>query len=208
MANALKITEILLNNNPEPKIELNFSTPLELLIATILSAQCTDKRVNTVTESLFKKYRSADDYANTEPAVLEEEIRSTGFYKNKARSIINCCKSLVVNFSGNVPSTIDELTSLDGVGRKTANVVLGGAFGKQVIAVDTHVLRLSNRLGLVNSKKPDTVERELMKQAPHDKWSQFNIALIIHGRQVCKAGKPLCPDCSLQNECEWPEKVF
>lgn len=208
MANALKITEILLKNNPDPKIELNFSTPLELLIATILSAQCTDKRVNIVTESLFKTYDCAGDYANAKPAILEKEIRSTGFYKNKTKSIINCGKSLVRNFSGNVPSTIEELTSLDGVGRKTANVVLGGAFGKQAIAVDTHVLRLSNRLDLVKSKKPDIVEQELMKQVPSDKWSRFNLSLIIHGRQVCKARKPLCSECALQEECKWPGKLI
>jgi len=206
MADALKITEILLNNNPDPKIELKFSNPLELLIATMLSAQCTDKRVNIVTGNLFRKYRTADDYANADRTGLEEEIRSTGFYKNKAGAIINCCKKIVGNFSGNLPSSVEELTSLNGVGRKTANVVLGGAFGKQAIAVDTHVLRVSKRLGLASSTNPDSVEQALMKQVSPDRWTRFSLAMIIHGRQVCKARRPLCRQCPLREECEWPEK--
>lgn len=206
MANVLKITELLLEKYPNPKIALNFSNPLELLIATILSAQCTDSRVNEVTKSLFKKYRSAEDYAQTDLKTLEEEIKPTGFYKNKAKTIINCCKKLLSDFNGEVPKTLEELTTLPGVGRKTANVVLGSAFGKQTIAVDTHVLRVSKRLGIAYSDNPDEVEKELNKQIPPDKWTAFNLALILHGRKICTARKPKCGDCVLYGECQWLEK--
>jgi len=207
LANAKKITELLLKKYPKPKIALNFSNPLELLVATILSAQCTDARVNEVTKSLFKKYRSAEDYARADLRTFEKEIKPTGFYKNKAKTVIECCKKIVRDFNGRVPETLEELTTLPGVGRKTANVVLGSAFGKQTVAVDTHVLRVSNRLGLAHSNDPDEVEKELVSQLPKNKLTPFNLALILHGRETCTAKKPKCHECVLYRECEWMEKL-
>jgi len=207
MANAKEITRLLLKQYPDPIIELKFNNPLELLVATILSAQCTDVRVNTVTESLFKNYKTAQSYAKAKLSTFEQEIRPTGFYKNKAKMIIKCCDQIAMDFNGKVPGTIEELTSLAGVGRKTANVILGSAFGKQVMAVDTHVLRVSNRLGLVDSKNPDKIEEALVSQLPGKKLTHINLALILHGRQTCKARKPHCPDCVLHSECEWQDKV-
>lgn len=207
MTNVRKITTLILKRYPNPKLALNFSNALELLVATILSAQCTDIRVNAVTKSLFKKYKNAAQYAKAELKIFEEEIRQTGFYKNKAKMVINCCIKLVEDFNGKVPTSIDELTTLPGVGRKTANMVLGNAFGRQGIAVDTHVLRVSNRLGLVQSKNAEEVERELMKQIPQSKWTGFSNAMILHGRETCTARKPHCGACALFKECEWPEKV-
>lgn len=206
MPSAKKITELLLKKYPDPKIALNFTNPLELLIATILSAQCTDVKVNMVTKELFKNYRTPEDYASADLNRFEHEISSITYYKNKAKMIINCCKKLIKDFNGKVPQTIEELITLPGVGRKTANVLLGSAFGKQAIAVDTHVLRVSQRLGLAHSQNPDKVEKELMKQIPPDKWILFNLALILHGRETCKAIKPKCGICVLFDECEWLKK--
>ncbi|MEF9476145.1 MAG: endonuclease III [Candidatus Mariimomonas ferrooxydans] len=208
MADAKKISKLLLKKYANPKIALNFSTPLELLVATILSAQCTDVRVNEVTKGLFKKYKSAEDFARAEPRMLEKEIRPAGFYKNKAKMIIECCRKIVKDFKGKVPGTLEELTTLSGVGRKTANVVLGGVFGKQTIAVDTHVLRVSNRLGIAHSNNPDKVEIELVNQLPHESLTAFNHVLILHGRETCKARRPDCPACVLYNECEWEGKYI
>lgn len=207
MADAKKINAHLFKKYPDPKLALRYNNPLELLIAVILSAQCTDARVNEVTATLFKKYKRAQDYAAAEPAVLEEEIRSTGFYKNKTRSVINCCRKLVADFHGVVPHTLDELTTLPGVGRKTANMVLGNAFGVQAIAVDTHVLRVSNRLGLANSDDPQKMEEALMRLVVKDKWTAFGNAMILHGRETCIARKPRCPECVLRALCEWPDKT-
>ena len=207
MADARNITALLLKKYPEPRLALHYQTPLELLIAVILSAQCTDARVNEVTAVLFSKYQKARDYAAADPDVLEEEIRSTGFYKNKTRSLIACCKKLVADFHGEVPQTLEELTTLPGVGRKTANMVLGNAFGVQAISVDTHVLRVSNRLGLVRSDDPEKVEEALMRQVAHDKWTAFGNAMILHGRETCIARKPHCPECVLRAVCEWPDKT-
>lgn len=207
MADTKKITKLLLKKYPSPKIALNFSNPLELLVATILSAQCTDVRVNEVTKGLFRKYRTAKDYATAEPGVFEGEIRPTGFFKNKAKMIIGCCSKITSDFKGKVPDTLEELTTLPGVGRKTANVILGSAFGKQAMAVDTHVLRVSKRLGIARSKNPDSVEEELVKQIPEDKLTEVNLALILHGRETCTAKKPRCPECILYTACEWPEKT-
>lgn len=206
-ADAKKITGLLLKKYPNPTIALNFSNPLELLVATILSAQCTDVRVNEVTKSLFKKYKLAKDFARAELKILEREIKPTGFYKNKAKMIIECCKKIAKDFKGQVPETLEELTTLPGVGRKTANVVLGSAFGKQTIAVDTHVLRVSNRLGIAHSNNPDKVEEELVKQLPQGRLTAFNLALILHGRETCTARKPKCPECVLYDECKWKEKT-
>lgn len=207
MTDGIKIAQILLDERPSPEIALNFSNPLQLLIATILSAQCTDKRVNLVTPSLFDKYRSAGDYAAADVTELESEIRSIGCYKNKAKAIKGCCIKIMNEYDGQVPKTMEQLITLPGVGRKTANVVLGGAFGRQAIPVDTHVIRLSGRLGLSFSKNPDIIERDLMAQIPEDKWTAFSIALILHGREVCKARKPLCGECRLYGLCDWPQKT-
>jgi endonuclease-3 len=206
MADAGKIATLLLKKYPEPRLALHYGNPLELLIAVILSAQCTDARVNEVTASLFKKYRTAEDYAAADPAVLEAEIRSTGFYRNKARSVIACCQKLVADFHGEIPHTLEALTALPGVGRKTANMVLGNAFGVPAIAVDTHVLRVSNRLGLVHSDDPEQVEEALMRQVAKDLWTAFGNAMILHGRETCIARKPRCPECVLHAVCEWPDK--
>lgn len=206
MTDASKITRLLLKNYPDPRLALRFRSPLQLLIAVILSAQCTDTRVNEVTRTLFRKYRKASDYADADPATFEREIRPTGFYRNKARTVIKCCQQLVADYHGKVPADAEELTKLAGVGRKTANMVAGNAFGAQAIAVDTHVLRVSQRLGLAGSKNADKVEQELMALVPHDKWTAFGNALILHGREVCTARKPRCCECSLYAECAWPEK--
>ncbi len=206
MADAKKIAKLLLKKYPHPKIALHFSNPLELLVATILSAQCTDVRVNEVTKDLFKKYRTAADYAKADQKTFEMEIRPTGFYRNKAKMIIACCEKIAQDFKGKVPATIKELTTLPGVGRKTANVILGSAFGKQAMAVDTHVLRVSKRLGIARSSNPDRVEEELLSQIPENILTAFNLALILHGRETCVARKPRCPECVLYRECEWQEK--
>ena len=207
MTDAKKITTLLLKCYPDPKLALHYSNPLELLIAVILSAQCTDARVNEVTKTLFKKYRTAKDYADADLDTFENEIRSTGFYKNKAKNVIACCKKLVANFGGKVPKSVEDLTTLPGVGRKTANMVLGNTYGAQAIAVDTHVLLVSNRLGLAHSKDPDKVEAELLKQVPPDKLTAFSNAMILHGRETCTARAPHCTECVLYDECAWPEKV-
>ena len=207
MPDAKKITKILLKKYPSPNVALNFKNPLELLVATILSAQCTDIRVNLVTPGLFKKYKTAADFAKADLQELEEEIKSTGFYRNKAKSIKNCCKMLFEEYGSAVPSTLEELVKLPGVGRKTANVILGAAFGKQAIAVDTHVLRVSNRLGLAHSDNPDKVEAELNQQIEQSKWTKFNHALILHGRETCGARSPKCGSCVLYGECQWPSKT-
>ena len=207
MTSAGKIVTLLLKKYPQPKIALNFTNSLELLIATILSARCTDIKVNEVTIHLFKTYKSAKEYASADIKVFEAEIKPTGFYKNKAKMIIECCSIIADDFNGRVPDNMESLVLLPGVGRKTANVVLGSAFGKQVMAVDTHVLRVTNRLGLSHSEKPDLVEKELVDQVPAGKLTSFNLALILHGRETCKAAKPVCPECILIKECEWPGKT-
>lgn len=206
MADALRIARRLLEAYPNPRIALRFGNPLQLLVATLLSAQCTDARVNAVTEGLFRRYRSARDYAQADPKALEQAIRPTGFYRNKARTLIQCCQALVERYGGQVPDTMEELITLPGVGRKTAAIVLGSAFGQDAIAVDTHVLRVANRLGLAHSKDPDKVERELKAQLPKDKWTPFTLAMILHGRQTCTARRPRCGDCPLLDLCEWADK--
>jgi len=206
MTNAKKIIALLAKAYPEPGLALNYSTPLELLVAVILSAQCTDARVNEVTKTLFRNYRTAKDYAGADPAAFEQEIHSTGFYKNKAKAVIGCCRKLVDEFGGKVPKTLEELTTLPGVGRKTANMVLGNAFGIPGIAVDTHVLRVSNRLGLADSDDPQEVEAQLARRIPREKWTAFGNALILHGRHVCTATKPECGRCPLASACAWPQK--
>jgi endonuclease-3 len=207
MADAAKIAALLLEKYPGAGLALRWGNPLELLIAVILSAQCTDARVNDVTATVFAKYRTARDYAETDPAVLAEEIRSTGFYRNKARSLIACCTKLVADFRGEVPRTLDELTTLPGVGRKTANMVIGNAFGVPAISVDTHVLRVSNRPGLAHSDDPGEVEAALMRQVTKKRWTAFGNAMILHGRETCVARRPRCHACVLRDVCAWPDKT-
>lgn len=187
---------------PNAYCELDHSNPLELLIATILSAQCTDKQVNIVTADLFKKYRSAGDYADAPLAELEQDVRRIGLYRNKAKNIQAACRKLIERHGGEVPRTMDELIALDGVGRKTANVVLGNAFGINVgIVVDTHVGRLSQRLGLTKETDPGKIEQALMKLVPQEDWAQFSHWLIWHGRRRCSARSPDCAGCELRALC-------
>ena len=187
---AKRLVALLARAHPEAECALVHSNALELLVATILSAQCTDVRVNQVTRELFKKYRRAQDYANADPKVLEQEIRSTGFFRNKARSLIGMGKTLVEKFGGEVPSTMEELLELPGVARKTANVVLGTWFGKATgVVVDTHVARLSKRLGLTRHDDPKKIEQDLMERIPQKDWIDFSHRLIWHGRKVCKIGR-------------------
>jgi endonuclease III len=187
---------------PDARTELDWENPLELLVATILSAQTTDVRVNQVTKELFRKYRSATDYAAADPAQLEQDIRPTGFYRNKARSIQGMARALVESHGGEVPRTMSDLVTLPGVGRKTANVVLGNAFGvDEGVVVDTHVRRVSNRLGLTDQKDPEKIERDLLRLVPEGERTLFSHLLIFHGRRVCKARKPDCPACVLNEIC-------
>ena len=186
---------------PEAHCELLHRNPLELLVATILSAQCTDKRVNAVTRALFRKYRTAEDYAQAPPGSLEADIRPTGFFRSKARSLRSACGDLLTRFGGGVPKTMEELTSLRGVGRKTANVLLGNAFGIPGITVDTHVGRISRRLGWTRHEDPVKVERDLMKLWPQADWTLISHRMIFHGRRCCRARKPDCPACPLARWC-------
>ncbi len=188
---------------PKPGVELNYSNPLELLVATILSAQCTDQRVNQVTAKLFKKYRTPGDYSRADAEAFGQEIRSTGFYKNKAKNIIRCCRELATRFRGNVPDTMEELVSLPGVWRKTASVILGNCFGKPAIVVDTHVLRVSRRLDLTRSENPDDVEEDLSALFPRKLWIRVSHQLLLHGRYICKAKTPLCASCTMKTVCAY-----
>ena len=207
MADAEKIAARLLEKYPDPRLELTYCDPLQLLIAVILSAQCTDARVNQVTATLFERYPTAKDLAEADPGALEEAIRPTGFYRNKARRLIDCCRRLVDFYGGEVPPTLDDLITLPGVGRKTANMVLGNVFGIPGIAVDTHVLRVANRLGSADSEDADTVEGSLMAELPRALWVRFSNAMILHGRETCTARHPACGHCVLYEECGWPDKV-
>jgi endonuclease-3 len=196
------INEILTGEYPEADCTLENASPLELLVATILSAQCTDERVNQITPALFAKYQCPEDYLAVPVETLEEEIRPSGFYRNKAKSIRGACQRMVEVYGGQVPETMEELLTLPGVARKTANVVLGSAYGKaEGIAVDTHVRRLSGRLGLTDHEDPEKIERDLMALLPREHWTGFSHRLILHGRRVCHARKPDCPHCSLQSLC-------
>lgn len=181
---------------------LNHSTPWQLLIATMLSAQCTDARVNIVTKDLFQKYDSVDKFANADLKELEQDIKPTGFYHNKAKNIIACTKALIERFDGEVPSDIDDLTSLAGVGRKTANVIRGNIFHEPSVVVDTHVKRISRRLGLTKNDDPDKVEQDLMKELPKEHWILYNIQIITFGRSICTARSPKCGECFLQKYCK------
>ncbi len=198
----LKIIELLEKLYPDAKTALNYTSPLEILVATILSAQTTDERVNIVTKTLFKKYKTPADYANVDIKELEQDIHSTGFYHNKARNLQQCCQLLITKFDSQVPKTMSELIELPGVARKTANIVLYNAFGiVDGIAVDTHVRRLSQLLGLANTDNPEKIEQELMKITPKEAWMKITDLLIFHGRQVCIARRPKCAMCVLNKIC-------
>ena len=197
-----EIIRILEKEYPNAKTALNYTTPLELLVATVLSAQCTDERVNKVTKDLFKKYRSAEDYARVDLSELERDVLPTGFYRNKAKAIKGLCTDLMEKYKGRVPANLDDLISLKGIGRKTANLVLGEAFEIPGIVVDTHVLRISQRIGLTKENDPVKVEFDLMERVPKVKWTRFSNLLILHGRAVCKARKPRHEDCKIVDLCE------
>ena len=197
-----KIIELLEKQYPNAKTALNYSNPLEILVATMLSAQTTDERVNIVTQNLFKKYRTPEDYANADIKELEQDIHSTGFYHNKSRNLKKCCQLLIEKYNSQVPKTIEELVELAGVARKTANIVLYNAYGIiSGIAVDTHVRRVSQRLGLTEHNDPAKIEQDLMQITPKDKWMKLTDLLIFHGRQVCMARKPKCKTCVLNKIC-------
>src|SRR4030042_586116 len=203
-----EIIRILSKEIPDSRIALKFSNPLELLIATILSAQCTDVKVNQVTADLFKTYRSSMDYAEANLAKLEEGIRPTGFYRNKARSIQKCCQELVKRFGGEIPRTLEELITLPGVGRKTANVILGNTFGIPGIVVDTHVHRVSQRIGLTKNDDPVKIELDLMEIVHKGEWTHLSNLLIWHGRRTCTARKPLCEQCPIRKWCDYGSKLL
>lgn len=205
-ARARSILSRLARAYPDAGIALRFSTPLELLVATILSAQCTDERVNAVTGLLFKAYRSAEDWANADRTRLEREVFSTGFYQAKAKALIGMARALVERHRGEVPRTVEELTALPGVGRKTANVVLGNAFGVPALAVDTHVARVSQRLGLARSNDAEKIHGELCAILPRSRWTPATHLLIAHGRRTCGARKPECGTCPVRVLCPWPGK--
>ncbi|SDK69340.1 endonuclease III [Natronincola ferrireducens] len=204
MLNKKVITEvlnILKETYPDADTELNFNNPLELLISTILAAQCTDKRVNEVTKEMYKVFKKPEDYLQLTEEELGEWIRSCGFYRNKSRNILQTCRILLEKYDGEVPQTREELMELPGVGRKTANVVISNVFGQDAIAVDTHVFRVSNRIGLANGDNVQITEEQLMKNIPQNLWSEAHHWLIFHGRRICKARKPLCEKCPLTRQC-------
>ncbi len=198
-----KILDILKDTYPDAYCTLSYKTPFDLLVATILSAQCTDARVNIVTQELFKKYHVPTDYLSVSREELENDIRSTGFYRNKAKSIQGAAQVIMEHFAGSLPNTLEELVKLPGVGRKTANVVLAEAFGIPGITVDTHVGRISRRLGLTNNENPVKVEFEIMKLIPKEEWTWFCHALITHGRRICRSRNPLCADCPMTGLCRY-----
>jgi endonuclease-3 len=202
-----KIIARLEKAHPDAKLDLDFASPLELLVALILAAQARDDLVNQVTVQLFRRYRTAADYAKAPRAKLERLIRKINFYRNKGKSIRNCCKALVERFGGRVPDELDELLELPGVGRKTANIILGNAFGRDAIGVDTHVMRLSQRLGFTKNTNPDKIEADLMPLVPKTKRVRFCHLLQYHGRRVCLAKKPDCPRCTIRSLCPFPDKT-
>lgn len=206
-ARARRLLDALRRIYPAPKVELRHRNALELLIATILSAQCTDQRVNQVTPELFRRYRTAAEYARADRTELERLIKPTGFYKSKAKSIMGCCRALVERFGGAVPDTMEALVTLPGVGRKTANVVLGNAFGKPAVVVDTHVKRVAQRLELSASDDPNRIEEDLQRLMPPDEWTAGSQRILLHGRYVCLARGPRCRECGLYDLCRWKGKL-
>jgi endonuclease III len=206
-ARARKILQALERAYPDARIALNFRSPFELLVATILSAQCTDERVNMVTPELFRTYPDARDLARARPERLEEQIRSTGFFRAKTRSLLGMARAVVERHGGEVPSARGALTALPGVGLKTANVVIGNAFGGDALAVDTHVFRVSQRLGLARSDDPDAIHDQLVALLPSGRLTRATHLLIVHGRRTCLARKPFCPVCPVRTLCPWPGKT-
>ena len=202
-----RIISTLKTTHPDAKLALDFANPLELLVALILAAQARDDRVNEVTAELFQEYQSATDWAREEEDVLFGKLQSINFYRNKTRAIRKACQMLVDEFGGEVPSTLDELLRLPGVGRKTANVMLGNAFGQDAIGVDTHVARVSHRLGLTKQTDPDKIEADLVTVVPSEESVKFCHLLQYHGRRVCTAKSPDCPECSINELCPWPDKT-
>jgi len=197
-----EIITVLRKAYPRSRTALHFETPFQIMVATILAAQCTDEKVNQITPALFQKYRTPADFASADQGELEKEVRPTGFFRNKARSIIGASKKIVEDFGGEVPDNMEDLVTLPGVARKTANIVLSSGFKKaEGIAVDTHVRRLSERLGLSKQKDPEKIERDLMALVPRKDWLDFNYMLVNHGRKICQARKPLCPQCELKRLC-------
>src|SRR5262249_31964974 len=210
ITNGQRVGEIikrLKRAHPDAKLALDFSSPFELLIALILAAQCTDEKVNEVTATLFKKYRSPADFVRVPVEELEADVRPTGFYRNKARAVQRCSQQLIERFHGEVPQAIEALTGLHGVGRKTANILLGNAFGEPAIGVDTHVARLSQRLGLTRQTDPDKIEADLTRVIPKKQWIHFCHLLQFHGRRICAARKPKCPECVINAYCPYPDKT-
>ena len=203
LKDVLSVLRKLREMHGNPRIELNFSNPLELTVAAILSAQCTDQRVNQVTEQLFRRYRSAKDYANAELGELEEQVRPTGFYRNKAKSLKNFASDVESRFGGRVPHDIDTLMSVRGIGRKTANMVMGVAFRRPAMIVETHVMRVAKRVGFTTNDGAEEIEEDLKKIVPEDQWTDFSLLLILHGRYVCVARKPHCLDCLLVEDCDY-----
>jgi len=204
----LRIIEILKKEHPAARTALAFETPLQILVATILSAQCTDERVNQITPALFWKYPTADAFARADRAELEGEIRPTGFFRNKARSIIGAAQKIVADFGGRIPDSMAELITLPGVARKTANIVLSSGYGKaEGIAVDVHVKRLSQRMGLTKQENPEKIEQDLLVLVPREDWLDFNYIMVNHGRAVCQARKPKCPACKLRALCPSADKI-
>jgi endonuclease-3 len=206
-ARVRKIIAVLKRTHPDAKLALDFTNPLELLVALILAAQARDDLVNLVTPDLFRKYRSASDYADETEAALQQQVSRINFFRQKTRSIQKTCAILVKDFGGNVPDNIDDLLELPGVGRKTANAILANAFGQPAIVVDTHTWRLSRRLGLTVRDDPDKIEADLVQIVPRKEWTRFCHRLQFHGRRVCTARNPKCPNCSINRLCPWPEKT-
>ena len=206
-ARARKILDLLAEAYPDAKCALNFADPYQLLVATILSAQCTDERVNMVTPALFKKYPTARELARARTPSLEKEIRSTGFFRAKTRSLLGMARGLEESHGGQVPDDRSALMALPGIGLKTANVVLGNAFGREAVTVDTHVFRVSQRLGLARAEDPDEIHDQLVQVLPADRLTQASHLLIFHGRRVCFARKPACPVCPVRRLCPWPDKT-
>ena len=203
---AARIVRRLARSYPDAHCALHYETPFQLLVATILSAQCTDAMVNRVTPELFRRWGTPEKLAAAEPAEVEALVRPTGFYRQKAKSIQSTARDLVERFGGEVPRTLEELTTLRGVARKTANVVLGNAFGIPGLAVDTHMKRVNQRLGLTKSDDPDQIERDLMKLVPEAEWTLYTHRVIHHGRVCCDAKRPLCGECPVRDDCPWPRK--
>lgn len=204
---ALMALEKLKELYPEVKCSLNYSNPLEMLLATQMSAQCTDASVNRVTETLFKKYTCAEDFANADLEELQNDIKSIGLYKNKSKNIIACCKKIISDFDGQVPDNMEDLLTLPGTGRKTANLVLGDIFGKSAVVVDTHCIRLSTRIGLTTNTSPEKIEMDLKKLIPPEEQLDFCHRLVYHGRAVCNARSPKCEECTLKEICKYKSKL-